>query len=119
MKLSLLFQYLRIFEPGTVVYRVVLLLIGVVSIWGAAFSFMAWFPCFPVHAYWDAVYPGDKGVCYGFGSATTGAMYLIQTGTNMCFDLIVLAIPVPLYFEGATSKKQRIGMLVLFVLGCL
>lgn len=51
IKLSLLLQYLRLFRTG---YRriVVIVMIVIVSLWGSVFSFMAWFPCFPVKGFW-------------------------------------------------------------------
>jgi hypothetical protein len=68
VKLSLLCQYLRLFREG---YRrpLVITLLTLVSLWGGAFTFMAWFPCFPVHGFWNKrMSPPAR--CYGFGYRT-------------------------------------------------
>lgn len=37
----------------------------------------------------------------------------------MVFDLIVLSIPIPIYFKEDSSKRTRMGLLSLFAMGCL
>ncbi len=67
IKLSLLLQYLRIYERGRM--RIFCrAMIGIISIWGLVFSFMAWFPCFPVRAYWD--WEITEATCYAWGTTT-------------------------------------------------
>ena len=92
-----------------------------ISIWGFVSSFMAFFPCFPVRDYWDTLTTsGDK--CYAFGARSPGpliAAFESHTGINMVFDVLVLAIPIPLYFEKDTPTKARRGLVVLLFMGCL
>ncbi len=116
IKLSLLFQYLRIYERGSPIHRFCVWLIVVISVWGIVFSFMAWVPCFPVHGYWDQT---ADSRCYGFGESMSRLTFIVHTSLNMLFDLLVLAIPVPLYFDKHAPFKQRLGMLFLLLLGCL
>lgn len=47
LKLSLLCQYLRIFDRG-VIRAAIFTLLAFCLVWGLVSSFMAWFPCFPV-----------------------------------------------------------------------
>lgn len=118
IKLSLLFQYLSIFEKGTFLRKFTISMAIIIGLWGAAFSFMAWFPCFPVKEYWDLF--GSEGVCYAFGSkyaAPFAAMYECHAGMNMVFDIIVLVLPVPLYFSKDISRQTRNGLVGLFVMG--
>lgn len=117
IKLSLLFQYLRVYQDWVSMRRFCILLIGLIAFWGSAFSFVAWVPCFPVHQYWDLTDTGRR--CYGFGVSTDRITFIIHTSANMTFDLLVLAIPIPLYFEKTTMSRTRTGMIVLLFLGCL
>ena len=57
-----------------------------------------------------------EGTCYGYGDPTS-SIVAIHTGINMAFDLIILAIPIPLCFEKSSQVKSRIGMVVLLSLG--
>lgn len=96
--------------------RLCTILIILIGVWGSVFSFMAWVPCFPVHAYWDLT-PG--ATCYAFGKSTERTAILVHTATNMTWDLAVLATPLPLYFGKDTLRKTKIGMVFLVLLGCL
>lgn len=44
IKLALLFQYLRILEKGTILYRFTFVMAVVVSMWGLVFTFLAFVP---------------------------------------------------------------------------
>jgi len=60
--------------------------------------------------------------CYAFGSryaASFTATYESHAGFNVIFDLIVLAIPVPIYLEKGNSTRTRRGLLGLFIMGVM
>ncbi|KAL7624349.1 hypothetical protein AAE478_005911 [Parahypoxylon ruwenzoriense] len=119
MKLCLLSQYLRIFEAESSRRARLLCWVGlaVSALWGAAFSFCALFPCFPVSGFWDWLAPAR---CYGFGSKAPSEIagaFAGHTGSNVVLDAVVLAIPVPLYFRKSTAWKQRVGIGLLLLLG--
>jgi len=117
--MSLLFQYLRLYKPGTPLHRLCIVLIVIVGLWGSAFSFIAWVPCFPVHLFWDAVIGATQGTCYGFANTLDRTTYIMHTGSNMLFDVIIFAIPMTLPFDKSTPFKQRVGMGALLFLGVL
>jgi len=121
IKLSLLFQYLRIFGRGTTIRKYTVALIAIIAMWGFTYSFMAIFPCFPIRDYWDTkTTSGSK--CYLFGARrpeTQVASFESHTASNMAFDILVLTLPVPLYFEKETPKKAKRGLLALLFMGCL
>jgi hypothetical protein len=143
MKLALLFQFLRVFKNDdndpktadltgrTFLRRTCQMLIVIVAVWGATFSFLAWVPCLPVTTYWDAVTnPSHPGTCYGFGISTDRSSFIAHTAINMGLDICVLAIPVPLYLgntlSGAVapsgsrlSLRTHAGVIVLLLLGAL
>ncbi|KAK7973570.1 hypothetical protein PG989_015418 [Apiospora arundinis] len=118
VKLSLLFQYLRIFDSGRM--RVVCqVFIVITAAWGLAYSFMAIVPCFPIQKYWTLTMPGK---CYAFGSLVPivfYATYASSAAINMTLDIIVLCIPIPVYFGANTPFKSKIGLIGLFCMGII
>lgn len=96
-----------------------ILLIIVVSIWGLAFSFMAWFPCFPVHQFYRL---GSESNCYGYGSTNPMDVYNIvvaSNATNMALDFIILVLPIPLLFSDNTIRRTKLGLVGLLFIGSL
>lgn len=74
VKLSLLFQYLRLLnenpdtkQPKTRI--TILFLIVVTSVWGVVYSILAWVPCIPVEAHWNF---DESATRYGYGSDEIG-----------------------------------------------
>ena len=116
IKISLLFQYLRIFERGTNIYRITQLTLVVIGLWGFFFIFMNWFSCFPSPAaFWNGT---NKGCYASFSPDLKIAVRTIeaQGGSNAAWDIIVLAIAFRLLFEkdGPVNRK---GLLVLLSMG--
>jgi hypothetical protein len=120
IKLSLLCQYLRLFRES---YRrvIVLVLLVVVILWGGAFSFLAWFPCFPISGFWNkTMIPPAK--CYAFGYRTTAeakSTLLAFAGSNMFLDLVVFLVPLTEYFRPDLRRKQVLAMTGLFAVGLM
>ncbi|KAI5918801.1 hypothetical protein F4810DRAFT_715164 [Camillea tinctor] len=99
MKLTLLTQYLRVFGRETRTRKIVWGMIGFVTLWGVAFVFCAIAPCFPISGFWNWTLPA---VCYGFGSKAPSEIagtFIAHGVTNAVLDMIVLAIPVPLWIN--------------------
>jgi hypothetical protein len=120
IKLSLLFQYRRIFQEG---YRriMVLVLLVLVMIWGFGFAFIAWFPCFPVSGFWNKrmIPPAN---CYGFGYRTIKEAkdtLFAFSGSNMILDLAIFLVPLTEYFRSGLKRKQALAMTALFILGSM
>ncbi|KAI4942274.1 hypothetical protein J4E91_010248 [Alternaria rosae] len=118
IKISLLLQYLRLFQQG--VRRIIcIVLLALVIIWGLTFSFMAWVPCFPVRNFWDRQ-PGSK--CYGFGYRSVNEAkftILAFAATNMAFDIAIFLVPITEYFRKDLRRKQVLAMTGLFALGSI
>ncbi|KAI0844270.1 hypothetical protein F5Y00DRAFT_256147 [Daldinia vernicosa] len=118
IKMSLLFQYLRVYHSGSLRTTCIVMLI-IVSIWGAAYTFMGWVPCFPVSGYWKM---GIGAKCYGFGSTNANEVfktYIAHTSVNTILDMIVFAIPVPLYFRPGTARRTKLGLVGLIIMGAI
>jgi hypothetical protein len=70
VKLSLLFQYLRLLDenPDTRQPKTriaIVFLIAATSIWGLVYSILAWVPCIPVEGHWHF---SESALRYGYGS---------------------------------------------------
>ncbi|KFH44420.1 hypothetical protein ACRE_047550 [Hapsidospora chrysogenum ATCC 11550] len=119
IKLSLLLQYLRIFDSG-IRRHLCLAAFAVVATWAVVTSFMAWFPCFPIHAYWNWSVSDKK--CYGYGSEYVAghyATFLAHGIVNMILDLVILALPLPLLFRPGTIRRTKLGLCGLLTLGVI
>ena len=69
--------------------------------------------------YWDRTMTTEQS-CFAYGSLDPdifSGTYVSHTGINMALDLIVLAIPMPLYFNNATEWKTRIALGAVFFMG--
>ncbi|KAI1800229.1 hypothetical protein F4811DRAFT_540126 [Daldinia bambusicola] len=118
IKMSLLFQYLRIYRSGGLRTTCIAMLV-IISLWGAAYSFMGWVPCFPVSGYWNM---GLDSKCYGFGSTNANEVfktYVSHTSVNTVLDMVVFAIPVPLYFRSGTVRRTKVGLIGLITMGAI
>jgi hypothetical protein len=117
VKISLLLQFLRIFKAGYM-RTVCLVLLGLVSIWGFAFSIVGWFPCFPVRSYWERL-PGSR--CYGFGFGNDVEsfinMYKAHSASNMVFDIAVFLTPLVLFGRPNLKPKNLLSMGGVFAFG--
>lgn len=94
-------------------------LIAIVAIWGFAFSFMAWFPCFPVHQFYTL---GSESNCYGYGSTNPMEVYNVvvaSNATNMALDFIILVLPIPLLFSDDTIRRTKLGLMGLLCIGAV
>ncbi|KAI1212119.1 uncharacterized protein F4807DRAFT_417604 [Annulohypoxylon truncatum] len=109
IKISLLFQYLRVFHTGYL-RTICIIMLVIVGLWGTVYSAIAWVPCVPVSGYWKL---GMEAKCYGFGSRNANEFYksyLSHTAVNMVLDMIVFTIPIPLYFQRDTIRRTKLGL---------
>ncbi len=122
IKISLLLQYMRLYQRGTLLYKTCLGLIVFISLWGIAYSIIAWVPCIPVSDYWEIIYGQDisKIRCYGYGSQSVvvfKATYESHAAVNMLLDLVVMALPIPLYFEPGARGRTKAGLVGIIAMG--
>jgi hypothetical protein len=90
----------------------------VVSLWGVAFCFLTWVPCYPVSAFWD--FTITNAVCWGFASRVpllAMQAFVSHAISTAILDFIVFIIPVHLYFKPNAEKKTQYSLIVLFILG--
>jgi hypothetical protein len=116
IKVSLLFQYLRIFKSGAM-HWICLSLLAIISVWGLGYSLMAWVPCFPVSGYWNRT---STTKCYGFGFENQTqfiALFESHTALNMLFDILVFITPLVLFTQPHLGLKNVLAMAGVFVFG--
>ncbi|KAH8896470.1 hypothetical protein GQ53DRAFT_838575 [Thozetella sp. PMI_491] len=119
IKISLLLQYTRVFDRDSRLWKVSACLVVFILLWGFTYSFLAWVPCLPVRDVWAIPRP-ETAHCYAFGSndATPFAgTFESHAAVNMILDLLVLAIPIPLYFSKGISTRMRWSLVALFLMG--
>ncbi|KAK4225308.1 hypothetical protein QBC38DRAFT_483387 [Podospora fimiseda] len=124
IKISLLLQYMRLYERGTILFSVCRYLMIIVSLWGIAYSAIAWVPCSPVDKYWWISFDENttEVKCYGYGSQNVAefkATYESHAALNMLFDLLVMVLPIPLYFNKDAPVQTKRGLIGIVVMGSL
>ena len=116
IKVSLLCQYLRIFERSTFTYLFIQFMAVIIGLWGFAFTFMGWFACFPSPAaFWNGT---GKG-CYASFSPNLDIVVKTIEGhsaVNVIFDFIVLAIAFRLIFVKDAPVNGK-GLIALVCMG--
>ncbi|CBX92052.1 predicted protein [Plenodomus lingam JN3] len=116
IKISLLLQYLRIFKAGYMRW-ICIVLLGLVSAWGAGFMFIAWFPAFPVRGAWDATVVGTR---YGFGFRDVTSFvntFIAHSTLNMVFDIAIFVAPMVLFGTPNLRLKNALAMAGVFTFG--
>ncbi|KAI4866483.1 hypothetical protein F4820DRAFT_249021 [Hypoxylon rubiginosum] len=119
IKEALLLQYLRVFDRGVFIHRLLLVLIVFTALWGFTYSFLAWVPCVPVRDMWNLT-QGEILNCYGYGSQYARpfvATFTSHAAVNMALDTLVIAIPIPLFFKEGTTTATRLRLVGLLSMG--
>ncbi|KAK1566070.1 uncharacterized protein LY79DRAFT_529490 [Colletotrichum navitas] len=117
MKISLLFQYLRIYDQPSFIRRACIFTLVVVAVWAIPYTVVSWIPCMPVQAYWDWSIPATRWAYGSLDAKVFSTTYESHAAVNIALDLLVLMLPVPLYFEPNMPLRSRLGLLVLLSMG--
>ncbi|TKA66173.1 hypothetical protein B0A49_09140 [Cryomyces minteri] len=107
-KTSILIQYLRIFDGRAVRNMCYVLMICLVAatLWGVVGGVLL---CRPIAKYW---YPELPGQCMNIE-----AYWVSTAGINIALDFSVLALPIPVITQLRLPKKQKRGLVLVFLLG--
>ncbi|RDK38987.1 integral membrane protein [Aspergillus phoenicis ATCC 13157] len=108
-KVSLLTSYLRV-GGFVAAYRwsIIGVVIAVVCN-QVIFTFLLTLACNPVAKQWDASLPGT--------CIDTVASYYALAGTSLGFDLVIIALPLPVLWSLQLRQAQKIALMALFALG--
>ncbi|KAK0650001.1 hypothetical protein B0T16DRAFT_457361 [Cercophora newfieldiana] len=118
IKLSQLFQFLRLFDKGSWAYRASVIGIVVISAWGIAYTLLSLFPCASIPDAWNVLARDAK--CWAYASQNPDefvATIVSHNILNTIFDIYIIAIPFQLYSKSGLSLKTRLGLLVLLLMG--
>ncbi|KAK4209284.1 hypothetical protein QBC37DRAFT_378203 [Rhypophila decipiens] len=118
IKLSILCQFLRMFDRGTWPHKLSIAGIILVSIWGLTFLILSLFPCTVISDAWNILSQNPK--CWGYASQEPHmftATLVSHNIMNTVFDLYITAIPFQLYFQPDVTLKTRLGLMVLLLMG--
>ncbi|OJJ65771.1 hypothetical protein ASPBRDRAFT_201552 [Aspergillus brasiliensis CBS 101740] len=108
-KVSLLTSYLRV-GGFVAAYRwsIIGVVIAVVCN-QVIFTFLLTLACHPVAKQWDATLPGT--------CIDTVASYYALAGTSLGFDIVIIALPLPVLWSLQLRQAQKIALMALFALG--
>ncbi|KAI1091711.1 hypothetical protein F5B19DRAFT_457258 [Rostrohypoxylon terebratum] len=108
VKSSILVFYMNIFygKPFKIASQVVL---GLVVSWTVSFFFANLFTCFPITPFIEAFYHNKcvDGLALWYGMAIS----------DILIDVVILVMPIPMVFQLQLPLKQKLGVLVMFLLG--
>ena len=111
IKISVLLFYRRFFPSPN--FRKIAILTGSVNIlWCIASLLTAFLHCRPLNFYWDKSISG--GVC-----ANDNTIGYSITATELVTDIVVLILPIPWLSRLKLERRQRLAVIVLFMLGSL
>ncbi|EME86699.1 uncharacterized protein MYCFIDRAFT_99406, partial [Pseudocercospora fijiensis CIRAD86] len=110
-KLSILFQYLRIF-PQKPFRMATFTVMGIVICYALWRFFSAVFTCVPVQAFWD--HSIKHKTCQN-----RNALSMASTSLNMTTDIIIALLPLPVLNKLQLPSRQRFALMGVFALAGL
>lgn len=111
VKASLLFQYQRIFVARS--YRTAAwVLMGFIWSGGIALILVCCFSCKPIAFFWNKTI--ENGRCL-----TLQPLWYTISGFQLATDFAVLALPIPVLVKLQLPRKQKITLILVFLLGGL
>ncbi|PYI10990.1 integral membrane protein [Aspergillus sclerotiicarbonarius CBS 121057] len=108
-KISLLTSYLRV--GGFVAsYRWCIITVAVAVVCNqVVFTLLLTLACNPVAKQWDASLPGT--------CIDTVASYYALAGTSLGFDILIIALPLPVLWSLQLRHSQKVALIGIFALG--
>ncbi|KAL4944964.1 hypothetical protein BDV06DRAFT_219771 [Aspergillus oleicola] len=106
-KLSVLALYYRAFN-SKIFHRFVFATAAVVILWLMNIEILLFWVCQPISIFWSNV----DGFCYDMCAFT-----LYNNIFNLCMDLWILSLPLPIIFQMRVSTKRKILLASLFSIG--
>ncbi|KAF2167882.1 hypothetical protein M409DRAFT_65944 [Zasmidium cellare ATCC 36951] len=109
VKMSILFQYLRILPEAGFYRRACYALMAFLTAWTAWAFFSAVFACTPINSFWDM---SVKGTCLD-----RLAVWFANAAFNIITDIGTTILPLPILNTLRIPKKQKYLLMVVFGLG--
>ncbi|KAI9889792.1 MAG: hypothetical protein M1814_004994 [Vezdaea aestivalis] len=112
VKLSIVFLYQRIFVAYAKFQRWLWVYAGMASLFALAGILMEIFNCTPVKKSWEVTLP------YGHCLQPLPAL-MSMASINIIYDLILFAMPIPLIWQLRVSRRRKVAVCFIFLLGLL
>ncbi|KAL4947395.1 hypothetical protein BDW69DRAFT_199697 [Aspergillus filifer] len=109
-KVSLIFQYLRLF-PSRRFCIICYVVLGVVVLWSTFAIISGLLNCLPVTKFWNRELPGT---CLSFE-----VIWFFNASISIATDLVILLLPVPQLSKLRLPWGRRIALFIIFMLGWL
>jgi hypothetical protein len=113
VKLSFLCFCLRIF-PRREFRRIIHILMGVVALYGIAFTLVTVFNCTPVSYIWTNWDGEHTGKCINFNMFAWA-----HAAINILLDMILVGVPIPELLALSLSTKKKVFIIMMFSMGAL
>lgn len=110
-KVSLIVLYHRIMNRTTLYKWALYILSGIVCGYSIALVLALIFACNPIAKSWDVSITG--GSCID-----RNGVYIATAVTNIITDLALILLPVPVVITLQMPRIQKVGLLMLFTIGC-
>ncbi|KAK4224303.1 hypothetical protein QBC38DRAFT_423809 [Podospora fimiseda] len=107
-KMSILFLYLRLI-PSTKYQIINWSMMAFVALTGICCTIAGIFQCNPIPKAWHTHLPGS---CFN-----QVALFLANAGLNIVQDLIIYVLPVKTLWHLQLPRKQRVALVIVFVIG--
>ncbi|KAL4809832.1 hypothetical protein BDV18DRAFT_150340 [Aspergillus unguis] len=109
---SLIILYYRIVSASSRrVYRYILYVIAAIVVgYSVAITFALIFACRPIAKAWNAALPGS--------CVDQNGLYAATAVTNTVTDVALIVVPVPVVFSLNMPTLQKVGLFMVFVVGC-
>ncbi|KAB8210765.1 hypothetical protein BDV34DRAFT_186412 [Aspergillus parasiticus] len=108
-KVSLLASYLRIGGFVKVYRTIIIVAIVAVVVNQVIFTFLFIFPCRPIAMQWDS---NLSGTCID-----TLKSYYALAGTSLGFDIVIIALPLPVLWNLQLGTRQKVALCCVFAIG--
>ncbi|OLN96006.1 hypothetical protein CCHL11_07084 [Colletotrichum chlorophyti] len=108
IKMSFLCQYYRILAVPRMrrMYAVAMVIVGA---WSTSQLFIASFQCLPVEGFWDK---SVKARCI-----PNQPQWYVNAAGNIATDIAILTLPLPIFWQLALPRKQKLILIGIFSLG--
>lgn len=111
MKASIVVLYKGIFRNIRPFRWAAYVMLGLLAAWSISFFFANLFICYPVTALIESFY-GNKCV-------NEASVFLSTLVTGLIFDVLILAMPIPVVLRLHLPWRDKLGVLGMFLLGAV
>ncbi|KAJ5670924.1 hypothetical protein N7507_000051 [Penicillium longicatenatum] len=110
-KVGLIILYHRIVNKQVIYVWTLHIISAVVGGYSIAIVFALIFACNPISRSWDSSI--TEGYCIN-----RNGLYIATAATNIVTDIALILVPIPLVMGLQMPRRQKLGLLILFVVGC-